>query len=384
MLYEGFSSKFVIGIISLAFFNFLFFSFTWKRLKADYGLPCTIDKFLTATSTYIQSNGKISVKDALPKECHKSNIDKESTDMLRKSIEDLLYHCNSRAKIILPKTLGEPILTLFTTWDPNDGKDSVHDNVIVNWSTFMPKINLVLFTNDTNIGNKVKERGWKVFPVVHHAAGGTPVLKTMFNTVMYHFNSTFYGFSNSDILFVDDIMDTLYTAHVQFGETKPIFVTGRRINVPHINLKEAASYDNIRIAAKTRGTLFEIHSADYFISTKSFPWNTVPDLVVGRPAYDNWIIGHARCVGSGVQVLDATDTILAIHQTTKSGNHDGHKHTQSNYNDKLIVSKKLTRDYERGFITCPEWRSYNTLCGDISILHRENLPKYCICNKKKN
>lgn len=47
-----------------------------------------------------------------------------------------------------------------------------------------------------------------------------------------------------------------------------------------------------------KGTLFTTNAQDYFISTKNgYPWDTIPDFVVGRVGYDNWLVVTALTKG---------------------------------------------------------------------------------------
>ncbi|KAK3599737.1 hypothetical protein CHS0354_037210, partial [Potamilus streckersoni] len=62
--------------------------------------------------------------------------------------------------------------------------------------------------------------------------------------------------------------------------------------------------------------LFAAYAEDYFITSTSYPWKDIPDIVIGRRAYDNWLVLNARTMMH--RVLDATETILAVHQTTNA------------------------------------------------------------------
>jgi hypothetical protein len=67
---------------------------------------------------------------------------------------------------------------------------------------------------------------------------------------------------------------------------------------------------------------FGPYAVDYFATTRDgYPWRDAPDFVVGRPAYDNWLIANA--IVRGVAVVDATATALALHQTDEEGNAAG-------------------------------------------------------------
>ena len=54
------------------------------------------------------------------------------------------------------------------------------------------------------------------------------------------------------------------------------------------------------------------------------------NVVIGRPAYDNYFVGFAR--KNNVSIVDATKSILALHQTGSDGKFAGAKNKDSKYN----------------------------------------------------
>ena len=71
-----------------------------------------------------------------------------------------------------------------------------------------------------------------------------------------------------------------------------------------------------KILSKT-GKLFTAWGEDYFITNSNYPWKDCPEVVVGRVAYDNWLVLNAN--KRRHTTIDATRTLLALHQTTKKG-----------------------------------------------------------------
>ncbi|OWF41189.1 uncharacterized protein LOC110462814 [Mizuhopecten yessoensis] len=374
---EAVMQKFLAVVAVLGAINLFVFLVSWKGLNTKP--QCSLNSFLQMSANFIASNGKHSITEHLSESCPNSFLEKEAASIIdfRKTVRDLIHECNSRRLLFSPhgQITTQPILTLFTSWINEKHVHEVHKKTLANWSRFSPKFTLVLFTNDSVLSTQAEEYGWKTYPIMDHAAGGAPVLKAMFQTVIENINSTFYGYANSDILFTDALPDSLDLIAQKFKSPTSVFISGIRTNVPNVSLKEAASFPNIAAAANVRGKLFEIHSADYFFTTKWFPWADVPPLVIGRRAYDNYIVSHARRIKA--TVIDATETVPAIHQTTAKGNQEGITRPDADYNDKYLVRLGITPKYESGFVTCAEWKLYETLCGDIDIVQRQSLPKYC-------
>ena len=128
---------------------------------------------------------------------------------------------------------------------------------------------------------------------------------------------------------------------------RPTMVIGRRHDVPVTNETLYLPGD-VENAASSKGTLHPPYGIDYFaVAGNHYPWHHVPDLVIGRPGYDNFLVATATLYN--VSVVDATDTVVALHQTDMDGNGAGHFSKNNNYNRKII------RKYPTVYRVC--WRT---------------------------
>jgi len=108
-------------------------------------------------------------------------------------------------------------------------------------------------------------------------------------------------------------------------------VIGRRTNVLLSNDSLLYLPENVAKVARQRGKLFLTCAEDYFfIAFNDFPWHRVKDVVIGRPAYDNYLVGLA--IQQNVTVVDATNTLLALHQTDRDGNYAGAANKDGGFN----------------------------------------------------
>ena len=109
-------------------------------------------------------------------------------------------------------------------------------------------------------------------------------------------------------------------------------VVGRRTNVLLDNNTHLLYQpEHVTKVARQRGKLFQISAEDYFfIAFNDFPWHRVPDVVIGRIAYDNFLVGLA--IHDDVTVVDATATLLAFHQTGSDGEKAGFKNKDVDVN----------------------------------------------------
>ena len=68
---------------------------------------------------------------------------------------------------------------------------------------------------------------------------GTPFFKPMVEYVQDHFQSTFYGYCNGDLLFHSDLISALHSlaSKIETGALKSrVFIVGRRLNYDHQNI----------------------------------------------------------------------------------------------------------------------------------------------------
>ena len=113
-------------------------------------------------------------------------------------------------------------------------------------------------------------------------------------------------------------------------------VVGRRTNVRVTDKLGVYHPDDVTLLGKMKGRRFMFSAEDYFImSAEGYPWYRVHrDVVIGRVGYDNFLVANA--LRHRVSVIDATDTLLALHQTGKDGNMAGHHGRYPGYNMRLL------------------------------------------------
>jgi len=122
------------------------------------------------------------------------------------------------------------------------------------------------------------------------------------------------------------------------GVLNATLLIGRRTNVPMSNATSNVSAPSeVKRLAASKGRLFHGYAQDYFIVYKNrFPWHVIPNIVIGRLAYDNFIV--AKALERRLSVVDVTETVVALHQTDKEGNGAGGKSRNANVN-KAIIGK---------------------------------------------
>ncbi|CAG2197399.1 unnamed protein product [Mytilus edulis] len=247
-----------------------------------------------------------------------------------------------------------PVLVLFTTWTATKDKYLCHNNTVKNWKSLSPFVTPVLFSDEEFVRGEAESKGWRVLPVKQSSIG-LPILKYMYMEIQKSFSSSFVAYSNSDILFTDSIVKTLMmVSQSNLSKTNELLLTGRRINVVNVTAIEASSFKGI-LKASERGELYAGDALDYFITTSWYPWKDAPDLVVGRPGFDNWIVANARLMN--FSVIDTTETIIAVHQTTEAGNKEAHQQHNVSYNIELQEKFNERLRYNLGVTSCMKYKT---------------------------
>ncbi|XP_045185533.2 uncharacterized protein LOC123543528 [Mercenaria mercenaria] len=375
--------QYLIILILLTVLNISFF---FGLRNPSVPLQCSSDTLMQVVSLYLTSNGQTTLKNLLPSQC--SDFSKDSEKELKTAIRQLLSTCEHSRGVEKSVVRTGPLVTLFTTFADHFHTDSekiiVHNNTLTNWASFMPSVNLILFSNDTYWTRVARSLGWDVIkPINENNGTKPPILKDMFRLAMARYKTNWYGYVNADILFTSDILLNLemFTRKYNTSASR-ILLTGRRTNVDNLTSLDPLSEKNIKEHAKKFGQLYKEDAEDFFLTTSSFPWQNILPVVVGRPGYDNWLVGEARC-RLNTTVIDVTQSLLAFHQTTKKGgNSEGHYHHDSDFNFNVLKKNKIVPNFLAGLTDCIIYYTYRTFCDTLEIGKRTHFGPQCDCKFK--
>jgi hypothetical protein len=182
-----------------------------------------------------------------------------------------------------------------------------------------PEAQIFLFGDETGSAEACREFGARHFPDIPSNEFGTPRLDYAFRETAKHAGTPWLCYVNADILLFADVVDAAQT--LGKGCSKFLAV-GRRWNFDAQDV-EVGSCKNcpekLKDQIRALGTLYNGYNIDYFLYPAGC-FDEIPPFVVGRPAWDNWMIYDAR--RRQMPVIDATEAIFAGHQ-----NHD-YAHTQ--------------------------------------------------------
>lgn len=197
------------------------------------------------------------------------------------------------------------------------------------------------------------------------------MLRHMYMAAQQHCDTVFYCYANSDILFDLSLINTLTDAILPYlHQFNGLMLIGVRTNVPVPVNQTISTFQEIQTLAKG-GKLFGVNSQDYFVTTRDgFPWELVPDFVVGRAGYDNWLV--AKALELQITTVDATSSILAFHQSDSEGNFAWKAHNSERHiNFELAV--EMDDYYKVGHTDCTPY--VTKLCNSTSGQIIEQSPR---------
>jgi len=80
---------------------------------------------------------------------------------------------------------------------------------------------------------------------------------------------------------------------LMINKSEDILVIGKRTNVDFFSYSKLDS-DESAIKLSRHGTIFQADALDYFIYSRGIRnWTIAPKFVIGRLAYDNWLVDDA-------------------------------------------------------------------------------------------
>jgi hypothetical protein len=208
------------------------------------------------------------------------------------------------------------MLTLFTTPKPFAGHIAViQRNALQCWKCLYPDVEVILFGNEEGAAAACRELGIRHMPEVKKNTYGTNYLASIFDQAQEIASHGILCYVNCDILLMSDFRRAVEAVS---GIRKDFLLAGRRwdvdIQVP-LDFQRKGWEEAVRYLALQSNRQRPAQWIDYFVFSKGLYYRKIPDFVIGRTSWDNWLIWFA--LSSRVPVVDLSKDVCAVHQ-----NHD--------------------------------------------------------------
>jgi hypothetical protein len=212
------------------------------------------------------------------------------------------------------------MLTFFSTPKPFVGHVKViQRNALRSWRQVHPDVEILLFGDDAGAAEVCAELGIHHVPSVRKNRYGTKYLASIYDQAQEIARHDLLCHLNCDILLLDDFPPAVKRVA---GTSEPFLLAGRRWDV---DIQEPLNFEHFGWQNEVRKLALQANHQrpsqwiDYFVFRKGLFHKQIPEFVIGRPGWDNWLLWHA--LRSGVRLIDVSAVVCAVHQNHDYGYH---------------------------------------------------------------
>ncbi len=212
------------------------------------------------------------------------------------------------------------MLTFFSTPKPFAGHIAViQRNALRSWQSVHPGAEILLFGDDDGAAEVCAEFGIRHVPQVRKNRYGTKYLADIYEQAQELASHDLLCHINCDIVLLDDFLPALQNVAAR---PSPFLMAGRRWDV---DIREPLNFDQSGWSSQVRALALHANRQrppqwiDYFAFRRGLFRERIPEFVIGRPGWDNWLLWFAR--SSGASLVDASAVICAVHQNHDYGYH---------------------------------------------------------------
>lgn len=206
------------------------------------------------------------------------------------------------------------LITLFSAPKPftNPHIAMIQRNAIKSW-TLLPDVEVILLGEEQGLAEAAKELGVKHIPHVERNPNGVPLISSMFKLARENSTSELLCIINADMVLMPDFVNA--AKQVKGLRSEFVLLSQRwdyDITTP-LDFAEGWQL-GLREAVRKQNQLHRPAGSDFFLFPKSC-YADIPDFIIGRAGWDNWMIYKAR--KENWAVIDCTPSVMIVHQ-----NHD--------------------------------------------------------------
>jgi len=250
------------------------------------------------------------------------------------------------------------VFTIYMCGEKESTCDSVRSTIEANskeiWSYISDTTHNITFLDFSNY--EIRRNKYNV-----------PILRSMYQSAQKICDSAAtYTYVNADLLPEPSIPESLNIVSELLKE--PYMIVGRRTNVDWLRGKRLIG-EEFKFSEYDTGKQFWTNAQDYFVvSRNAIDWNTIPDFVIGRVGYDNWLVDHVFH-DPKVALVDGSRTMRMLHQTDKGGNQAGRfikrPHSDTFFNYPLAHNK-----FDHGTTDHAQWYTQRDKDGTMTLRDR--------------
>jgi hypothetical protein len=239
------------------------------------------------------------------------------------------------------------MITLFTTTKDFNGINRQNQlNAIRCWlsSPFNPEV--IVFGKTKGIEEIDFHPNLKIVDQVNTTTSGVPFANEMFDVISKIAKYPICCYLNADILLTNKFFETVSFLHNKIR--KKYLIVGERID---FDINEEISFNKgwEKSFMDKYKPYFKNHppyGSDFFVFPKGqYTLDTMPELLIGRPGWDNIMIYNAR--KRKFKTIDISDTVKVFHQ-----NHHQVYSTSHDHPDNMVNFRHLPDSSRFTLIAC--------------------------------
>ena len=204
------------------------------------------------------------------------------------------------------------LITVFSTPKPfiNPHIAMIQNNAIGSWKHLGQDVDAILIGEEVGVAGAAKKQGIHMIRDVVRNSQGTPLVSSIFRTARENSSSPLLAYVNADILLTPAFVQS---AQLVMRQTDKFLMVGRRWDLDVSQKMDFSEgwVENLDTLVNESANLHPAGGSDYFVFPRNC-FSDIPDLVIGRAGWDNWMIYEAR--KQGWPVVDVTPTYKVIHQ----------------------------------------------------------------------
>jgi len=228
------------------------------------------------------------------------------------------------------------MITFFTTAKSFRGHEEIiQRNALQSWKHLHPDVEVILFGDDEGAAEVCAELGLRHEPYVERHESCMKYLNYMFVRAQQIARHKYLCYSNCDIVLMQDFWRAFERT---LAWRQRFFLVGQRWDTDvaePLDFSQVGWAESLQRFAKREGFHQHTDFADFFVFPKGL-YDKVPPLVVGRSAWDAWLIWKA--ISERVPVVDCSSFVVPVHQ-----NHDYRYHAagkQGTHTDALAIRNR--------------------------------------------
>jgi len=236
------------------------------------------------------------------------------------------------------------LITLFSAPKPFTDPHiaMIQRNAIKSW-TLLPDVEVILLGEEQGLAEAAKELGVKHIASVECNPNGVPLISSMFKLARENSNSELLCIINADMVLMPDFVEvarrsrTLRDKYVLLSQRWDYDITSP------IDFAEGWQ-SRLREDVRKQNQLHRPAGSDFFLFPKNC-YTNIPNFIIGRAGWDNWMIYKAR--KENWAVIDCTPSVMIVHQNHDYAHLPGGKphyeHPETNENIRLAGGQANVR-----------------------------------------